>query len=146
MEQANATSLFFPVGLSLLIGSAGLAAATVLLLHEFKAGVLLLIRRAALNTDNKLFLNSCPFASIILFGFVTKSIAPSSSAIIVVSASLLVRVLTITTFALILSFCNFSSSCRPSMRGMFTSRTTPSYFVLFIFSYASKPSLQTSVA
>ena len=30
------------------------------------------------------------------------------------------------TFARMPSFCNFSSNCSPSMRGIFTSRTTPS--------------------
>ena len=72
------------------------------------------------------FLNSSPFASITLVGFVTKSTAPRSIARIVTSASLVVVVLTMMTVARILSFCNCSKSCSPSMRGILTSRTTPS--------------------
>ena len=85
------------------------------------------VARTAFNMPRSCLLNASPFASMMFVGFATKSIAPRSMAKMVTSASLLsVSVLTITTFARMPSFCNFSSNCSPSMRGIFTSRTTPS--------------------
>ena len=100
----------------------------------------------AVSTAVRRFLKSSPFASMMLVGFVTKSIAPRSMASNVISASFVVSVLTMITVALIFSCCNFSNSSRPFIRGIFTSRTTPSYCVVFSRSYASSPSLQISVA
>ena len=122
VEQASATSLFFPVDFSLFGASslaAGFAVEFILRTREFD-------EKTAFKTPSRFFLNSSPFASIMFVGFVTKSIAPRSIASIVTSASLLVSELTITTFARIFSFCNRSSNCRPSIRGILTSKITPS--------------------
>ena len=165
VEHANAISLFFPVAFKRLIGAACADTETLLISYALLdvlsiKGLLttvfsrscsfettyLLVFRTADKTESNLSLNSSPFASIMLFGLVTKSIAPRSNAKMVTSASLVVRVLTIIILALMLSCCNFSSNCRPSILGIFTSKTTPSYWVVFNFSYASSPSLHTSIA
>ena len=122
VEQASATSLFFPPVALRIIGAfaAGFTAGRTL-------SAAFCVARTAFNTPRSCLLNASPFASMMFVGFATKSIAPRSMAKMVTSASLLsVSVLTITTFARMPSFCNVSSNCSPSMRGIFTSRTTPS--------------------
>ena len=105
-----------------------------------------MILTAAYTTLSRVSLNWFSFASMILFGFVTKSKAPSSKDLIASSAPSMVRVLTTTTGVFMLSFCRCESTSRPFILGIFISRITASYFCVRSFSSASSPSLHVSVA